>query len=118
MPAQTAKGPDRPEYFLVDPATGATRQMSGDFTPLLRTGERFLQPAEKPDEYWAAISDEKKIQTQIGRYSLKDFSFKPIMTVPQLIFDSLSMWVDAGEKKVYVVYKGQLLRLPLQVAAK
>lgn len=109
-----AKGPERPEYFLVDPATGAVRPVSGEFAPLSDVGKRFLQPTEKPDEFWVAISDDKKTETKIGRYSLKDFSFKPTMTVPQLIFDSTSMWVSAGEKKVYVVYKGQLLRLPLQ----
>jgi hypothetical protein len=76
----------------------------------------FLQATEKHDEFWAAVSDEKKNQTQIGRYSVKDFSFKPVMTVPQLIFASMSMWVDAEQKKVYVVYKSQLLRLPLPAA--
>ena len=113
-----AKGPDTPEYFLLDPATGVTRLVAGEFGPLQQSGRRFLQATEKPDEFWAAVSDEKKNQTQIGRYSVKDFSFKPVMTVPQLIFDSMSMWVDAEQKKVYVVYKSQLLRLPLQAAQK
>ena len=112
------RGPDKPEHFLVDPATGLTRLVTGEFAPLQQRGSRFLQATEKPDEFWAAISDDKKIQTQIGRYSVKDFSFKPVITVPQLIFDSMSMWVDAGQKKVYVVYKGQLLRLPLQAPQK
>lgn len=117
-PGMKAKGPDRAEYYLVDPANGVTRVISGEFAPLQQIGSRFLQPTEKPDEFWAAISDEKKNHTQIGRYSVKDFSFKAVTTVPQLIFNSMSMWVDAGQKKVYVVYKGQLLRLPLQAAAK
>ena len=108
-----AKGPDKAEYYLLDPATGIARLVTGDFTPLMRS-QRFLQATERPDEFWAAISDDKKNQTQIGRYSVKDFSFKPITTVPQLLFDSKSIWVDAAQKKVYVVYKGQLLRLPLQ----
>jgi hypothetical protein len=107
-------GPEQPEYFLIEPATGVARPVSGEFTPLQQNGNRFLQAGEKPDEFWAAIPDDKKNQTQIGRYSLKDFSFKPVTTVPQLIFDSMSMWVDASQKKVYVVYKGQLLRLPLE----
>ena len=105
---------DGPQYFLLDPSTGVTRAVSGDFTPLNAVNDRFLQTTEKPEEFWAAIPDEKKIQTQIGRYNVKDFSFKPVMVVPQLVFDSMSMWVDAGPQKVYVVYKGQLLRLPLQ----
>lgn len=112
------KGPDKPEYYLVDPANGVTRSVTGEFAPLQESGSRFLQATEKPDEFWAAIPDEKKNHTRIGRYSLKDFSFTPMTTVPQLIFKSMSMWVDAGQKKVYVVYKGQLLRLPLQAAEK
>jgi hypothetical protein len=112
------RGPDKAEHLLIDPATGVTRLVTGEFAPLQHRGSRFLQATEKPDEFWAAISDDKRIQTQIGRYSVKDFSFKPLTTVPQLIFDSMSMWVDAGQKKVYVVYKGQLLRLPLQAAQK
>jgi len=108
------KGPDKPEYYLVDPANGVTRLVSGEFAPLQESGSRFLQETEKPDEFWAAIPDEKKNHTRIGHYSLKDFSFTPVTTVPQLIFNSRSMWVDAGQKKVYVVYKGQLLRLPFQ----
>ncbi|HEU4434750.1 MAG TPA: HEAT repeat domain-containing protein, partial [Pyrinomonadaceae bacterium] len=112
-PGVKTKGPEKPEHFLLDPATGAVRPVSGEFEPLYQSRNRFLQPTEKPDEFWAAI-DDKKSETKIGRYSVKDFSFKSIMTVPQLLFDSTSMWVDAAQKKVYVVYKGQLLRLPLQ----
>jgi hypothetical protein len=114
MPGLKPKGPDRAEHFLIDPANGVTRLVSGEFAPLEQPGSRFLQATEKPDEFWAAISDDKKNQTQIGRYHLRDFSFNVVTTVPQLLFDSMSMWVDEGQKKVYVVYKGQLLRLPLQ----
>ncbi|HEU0253796.1 MAG TPA: HEAT repeat domain-containing protein, partial [Pyrinomonadaceae bacterium] len=56
-------------------------------------------------------------QTQVGRYNLKDFSFKSILTLPHISFDSLSMWVDAKSEKLYVVYNGELLRLPFQSSA-
>lgn len=118
IPGNPTTAPPVFEYYLLDPATGATRLVTGDFTPLQIKGDRFLQSTDNPDEYWAALSDEKKNQTQIGRYSLKDFSFKPVMIAPRILFDSTSMWVDAAQSKIYVVYKGQLLRLPLQAAAK
>jgi hypothetical protein len=111
-------GPDHHEFYLLDAATGETRLVSGNFEPLLQPGYRFLQRAEKPDEYWAAIPDEAKNETQVGRYNVRDFSFKQVMVVPHLIFDSMTMWVDASKGKVYVVYKGQLLSLPLQAAPK
>lgn len=111
-------GPDRPEFYLLDPATGQTRLVSGTFEPLLQEGYRFLQRTEKPDEYWAAIPNQAKDETQLGRYNVRDFSFKPLMTVPHIVFDSMGMWVDAKNSKVYVVYKGELLRLPLQTSSK
>jgi hypothetical protein len=107
-------GPDHPEFYLLDPATGQTRLVTGNFEPLIQGGDRFLQGTEKPDEYWAAIPDETKNETQVGRYNVRDFSFKPVMTVPRIIFDSMTMWIDVAKGKVYVVYKSQLLRLPLQ----
>jgi len=41
-----------------------------------------------------------------------------VMNVPHIVFDSMAMWVDGNKGKVYVVYRGQLLSLPLQAAAK
>jgi len=102
------------EYYLIDPKTGAVAPVSGEFAPLRHEGKRFLQSAGELGQYWAAIPDETKNQTQVGRYNLKDFSFKPILTVPHIAFDSMSMWVDEKGGRLYVVYKGQLLRLPLK----
>lgn len=109
--ARSATGRNRPEYFLLDPATGVTQTVSGEFAPLHESGRRFLQPADKPNEFWAAIAEGDK--TQVGRYNLKDFTFKPVLTVPHISFESMSMWVDENQKKLYLVYRGQLLRLPL-----
>ncbi len=35
------------------------------------------------------------------------------MKVPRIKFDSMQMWIDAG--KVYFVYEGHLLALPLKL---
>ena len=105
-------GPD--EYYLIDPKTGKVESISGEFGPLREEGKRFLQSTGEPGQYWAAIPDETKNQTVVGRYNLKDFSFKPVLTVPHISFESTSMWVDEKQGKLYLVYKSQLLRLPLK----
>lgn len=109
---------DRPEHYLVDPQTGATQLVSGEFLPLHQQGKRFLQPTDKPNEFWAAIPNSEKNQTQVGRYNLKDFSFKPLLLIPHISFESMSMWVDVKSEKLYVVYKNQLLRLPFSSSVK
>lgn len=114
-PGAKEVGPDRAEYYLLDPATGDVKLVTGEFGPLRQKGPRFLQPSDKPNECWAAISDLSRHQTRVGRYNLKDFSFKPVITIPKIYFDSMSMWVDVSQKKLYVIYKGQVLRLPLQL---
>jgi len=87
--------------------------VKGEFRPLQQRGRRSLQPAGKPFEYWAAIPDQAKNQTRVGRYNLRDFSFQTVLAVPLLTFDSFSMWVDETEARLLVVYEGQLLQLPL-----
>jgi hypothetical protein len=111
---QLSVGPDEPEYYLVDAETGTTQLIKGNFIPLLQPGKRFLQSTSKPDEFWAAIPNSEKKETQIGVYNLKDFSFRPQQTIPRILFNSMSMWVDESGGKIYLVYENQLLRLPLK----
>ncbi|HJY29268.1 MAG TPA: HEAT repeat domain-containing protein [Pyrinomonadaceae bacterium] len=110
----TQIGPEHAEYYLLAPGTGDTQTVSGEFAPLLQDGKRFLQATGKTDEFWAAIPDDAKDQTQVGRYNLKTFSFTPVLTIPHISFDSMSMWVDEKRAKIYIAYKGQLLSIPLQ----
>lgn len=110
----TQIGPERPQYFLLAPDTGETQSVSGEFAPLLQEGKRFLQATGKTDEFWAAIPDAPKDQTQVGRYNVKTFSFASVLTIPHISFDSMSTWVDEKRGKIYIAYKGQLLSIPLQ----
>ena len=116
LSARNSSGPERPEHYLLDAATGDIQLVSGEFAPLRQGNKRFLQSTGKPDEYWAAIPNERRNQTQVGRYNIKDFSFKPVLVIPHISFDSMSMWVDESRNKLYLVYNFQLLRLPLKSA--
>ena len=105
--------PKVPEYYLIDPVTGAVELVKGDFRPLQQQTYRPLQPTANPGEFWAAVYDEKTKSTAIGRYSEKTFSLQPILTVPDINLNSMQIWVDEKEAKVYFVYEGHLLALPL-----
>ena len=106
--------PQTPEYYLLDAATGATQPVKGEFRPLEQTDYRPLQPtAASPDEFWAAIYDKKAKETAIGRYNTKTFTFQTIAKLPQIMLDSMSIWVDEKEAKVYFVYEGHVLSAPM-----
>jgi hypothetical protein len=62
---------------LLDPETGTIQQVKGEFLPLTERFTRELQPTGNPNEYWAAISDQLKRVTRLGRYDCKNFVFTP-----------------------------------------
>jgi HEAT repeats len=99
--------------YLLDIETGATQAVSGDFRPIAHDGTRNLQPAGKANEFWAAVFDDQKKATIVGRYDAKLFAFKPLIQLPELRFDSSSAWVDQTTGRLWIVYRGCLLRLPL-----
>ena len=98
-------------YYFLDAETGAVQPVKGVIRPLAQQTFRPLQPTGAPDEFWAAIPGKSKENTQIGTYNAKTLTFKPLMKISQIAFNSMQMWVDAG--KVYFVYEGHLLSLPL-----
>ena len=98
---------------LVDPATGATQPINGEFRPLAQQTFRSLQKTAKPNEFWAAMPDSEKNETQLGVYDTKTFSFRIVLKIPKIKFNSMNMWVDESGSKAYFVYRGHLLALPL-----
>jgi hypothetical protein len=98
-------------FFFLDADTGAMQKAKGEVRPLAQQTYRPLQPTGRPDEVWAAIPDAAADNTQVGVYNLKTLAFKPLVKIPQINFNSMQMWVDAG--KIYFVYEGHLLGLPL-----
>ena len=101
----------RGEFYLLDAETGAISKPKGEIRPLAQQNFRPLQTNGKPDEFWAAIPDAEKEETSVGVYNAKTLVFKSFLKVPEIQFNSLQMWVDA--EKVYFVYQGHLLGLPL-----
>jgi HEAT repeat protein len=102
----------RGEYFFLDAETGAIQQAKGEVRPLAQQTFRPLQSNGKPDEFWAAIPDAGKNETNVGIYNAKTLAFKSILKLPQIQFNSMQMWIDADV--IYFVYEGHLLSLPLQ----
>ncbi|MCY7375223.1 MAG: HEAT repeat domain-containing protein [Pyrinomonadaceae bacterium] len=102
----------RGEFYLLDAETGAMNKPKGEIRPLAQQTFRPLQPTGKPDEFWAAIPDAEKNETNVGTFNAKTLVFKSILRVPQIEFGSMQMWIDAD--KIYFVYQGHLLSLPLQ----
>lgn len=99
--------------YLLDPETGTLQQVKGEFGPLMESFLRELQPTENPNEFWAAISDEPKKVTRLGRYDSKNFAFTPLVELPGLVLENRNFWVDADAGKIWFTYEGHLLRLPL-----
>src|SRR5262249_2702191 len=101
-------------YFFMDPETGAMQPARGEIQPILQQSYRRLQAADRPDEFWAAIPDDKKEETIVGLYNARALSFKPLQKIPRIAFNSMDMWVDEKENKIYLVYLGHLLSIPLK----
>jgi hypothetical protein len=102
------------QYLLLDPETRSIKLVKGEFRPLLQTGIRLLQPTDNRDWYWAAIPDQAKDQTQVGRYNPRTFTFEPLLMIPHLIFDSMAMTVDQHGASLYVIYQEKLFKIPLR----
>jgi hypothetical protein len=99
--------------LLVDPMSGVVQPIAGEFRPLAQQTFRPLQGTGRPSEFWAAIYDLEKNVTEVGYYETKTFGFRPVLKVPKIKFNSMSMYVDEPANKVYFVYRGHLLALPL-----
>ncbi|MFN0140708.1 MAG: HEAT repeat domain-containing protein [Pyrinomonadaceae bacterium] len=100
---------------LLDIATGKLMPVAGELRPLAQQTFRPLQKAARPGEMWAALPDSEKNETLVGTLNTRNFAFKQVIRVPKIMFDSMQMWIDEPRKKLYFVYRGHLLSLPLAI---
>ena len=101
------------EVKLYSPDTGKLETGVGEFEPLKHQNYRSLQPITgTTTEFWAAIPDPENKKTRVGRYDARNFKFTSLMELPEIVFNSTSMWVDEKSNWLYIAYNGHLLRLP------
>jgi hypothetical protein len=81
--------------------------------PLGQQTFRSLQSTAEAGKYWVAIPEQKEKRTLFGLYDARRFTFTTLLELPDVLFDSMQMWVDETAHQVYFVYEGHLLRLPL-----
>ncbi|MCD9186806.1 MAG: HEAT repeat domain-containing protein [Pyrinomonadaceae bacterium] len=105
--------PKTPEFYLLDANTGTAQLVKGEFRPLRQLTYRPLQPTANANEFWAAIYNSQTKMTEIGRYNEKTFAFQAVKQIPDISLNSMDIWVDEKEAKIYFVYQGHLLALPL-----
>jgi hypothetical protein len=105
--------PANDQLILADPETGSFQEAKGEFRPIGQQTFRPLQPFNSaPSEFWSAVPDVEKRETSVGIYNARTFTFRPLLKIPKMTFGSMKMWVDETEKKVYFIYRGQVLALP------
>ena len=98
---------------FIAPNTGVVADVTGELRPWAQQTFRPLQRTSKPNEFWAALPDHEKNITEVGIYNAATLSFRRVMTVPKIKFNSMKMWVDEPGGKVLFVYRGHLLAVPL-----
>ena len=110
-------GPEKPEFYLLDPVTGATQKIEGEMRPFFDARRNELQPTGKPNEFWAALHssvvDPKLQTTTIGRFDAYNFRFTPVLKFPDMHFDSSNFFVDQAAHTIWLAVNGDLLRLSL-----
>src|SRR5262245_52652210 len=104
--------------YLLDPETGTTQPVKGEFSPMIATLSGAPQSAEGTNLFWVAIYDREKRTTRFGRYDSKNFVFTSLLEFPELELSGDDIWVDAAGGKIWFAYKGHLLRLPMPAQMK
>jgi hypothetical protein len=103
-----------PKCRLLDPATGTTGEAkdTGDAKYLRQRMHRAFQATSQPGVVWVS-SGERVVYTMLGRFDMQTLRFRNSIPIDSLDFDSDQVWVDESTRRIYVVYRGHLLRLPL-----
>jgi hypothetical protein len=113
--AESTEHPSGPssQFSWLDPETGLLTPAIGELRPLADQSFRPLEASAKPNEFWAALPANRGKDTLVGLLDIRTFKFSTVVKVPKISFDSMDMWVDEPAGKIYFIYEGHLLALPL-----
>ncbi|MHC4451830.1 MAG: hypothetical protein ACYS0E_17115, partial [Planctomycetota bacterium] len=93
-------------HHLLDPESGRARPVAGDFGPFHRLAARCPR---NNAEFW--VEHSMRGRTVIELYDTRTFLATPVRSLP---LDSVHrLHVDETANRLYVVYEGHLLRMPL-----
>lgn len=116
---QNAKaGPESPESYLLDPASGDLEKIEAESGPRVEGGPRPLQAVSgSPTLSWMAdggVYSGTGAQATLGKYDSNSFRFEVVGEFKGIHFDSSTMWVDEAEGMIYAAMDGDLVRIPLK----
>ncbi len=97
--------------LLLDPLTAGTQPAptSNDGAPV--QPQRAFQSAGAPHLVWSTRVNRDEGNTEIGIFSMKDFSFEPRHSLPFIALEPHQVWIDADRGWLFLA-TGDLLRLP------
>lgn len=105
--------PSPSELMMYDIVSGKLTEATPDSTIYYQLTYRPFQAAANASEVWVAVPDEDKNQTIVSRLNTANGTLTKVLTMPRIRFNSMSMWADTAAKKLYFVYRGDLLAAPL-----
>lgn len=111
-------GPKEAEFYFLDPISGKHERVEGEFRPFFDAKKQPLQPTSETNQVWAVLHsteiDFKQESTAtIGRFDTYNFRFTPLVTCPDVFFESDRVVVDEAARVVWIAVNGDLLRMSL-----
>jgi hypothetical protein len=102
-------------YRLLDPVTGKTTELKYvDVAKCLRQPmKRPWQATGKPGVIWMAYTGATDSDGCLGRFDTRELRLCGWTSIDSLAFDNDHCWIDEAAKKIYIVFRGHLLRVPL-----
>ena len=108
-----SKGPKEPEYSLLDPHSNQVTQIDGDFDYLNAHYLQPLAPSKLEHVKWMSRPRYFENYTQFGKYDLRTFEFKSLITIEDIVVSNHEFWVDIDETFLFIETDSNILKVPI-----